>query len=180
MILQRLFKGFSRSNVDAFFGNKRSRILRLKMIVISLIISVLYVFLESRIGFVKTLTPSLPYRYFIIVKRSAECKTVPKKNRYVYFCKKDAPLTVVKQVKGLPGSTLRYDHQGNLWVDDFCVGKPRYHSSHGVILKPIPAGIVPSGFVFGYAPHEKSFDSRYENFGLIPISSIKGVGVAIL
>lgn len=89
-------------------------------------------------------------------------------------------IPVIKQVKGIPGSKMRFDAQGQLWVDDFCVGTIHTTSITGKPVTSIKAGVIPKGYVFGYATHERSFDSRYQEFGLIPIDSIQGSGIAVL
>ncbi|MFM7857631.1 MAG: S26 family signal peptidase [Flammeovirgaceae bacterium] len=33
---------------------------------------------------------------------------------------------------------------------------------------------MPKGFVFLYAPHAKSFDSRYAQVGLVPVNQLQG------
>lgn len=42
------------------------------------------------------------------------------------------------------------------------------------LLTPIPEGKIPEGCVFVAGTHEDSFDSRYKEFGLIPVSEIRG------
>ena len=125
-------------------------------------------------------TESLPYRFFVLNKHAIPRTTVPQKDRYVLFTHEKTNISMIKHVKGVPGSTIRLDAHRNLWVDDFCVGVVRDTTSTGKPLSPIHARIVPEGFVFVYATHERSFDSRYQEMGLVPISAINGVGIALL
>jgi conjugal transfer pilin signal peptidase TrbI len=167
-------------NGRSFLNSKKGRTLIKQMILTAVVIGVLYGSAATQVRFVLTATPSLPNRFFVLLKQNEAARTQPSLNRYALFYNPLVQTNVLKQIKGISGSTMRYDDKGHLWVDDFCVGIPRSHSSSGEPLESIAAGIIPEGFVFGYAPHPKSFDSRYANFGLVPITSITGVGVAIL
>ncbi len=125
-------------------------------------------------------TASLPHTLFVFSKRSEPYLKIPSKDRFILFYKPEVGMNVVKQVKGLPGSTLHYDEQGQLWVDDFCVGKPHEMSGVGRSVSALKSGVIPPNHVFAYGSHAQSFDSRYAEFGLIPVGIIKGVGVAVL
>ncbi|HEV2523950.1 MAG TPA: S26 family signal peptidase, partial [Gammaproteobacteria bacterium] len=46
------------------------------------------------------------------------------------------------------------------------------YSEAGLPLNPIPPGIIPQGYLFVQGTHPDSFDSRYEAFGLIPVSRV--------
>lgn len=43
----------------------------------------------------------------------------------------------------------------------------------GKPLTPIQPCIIPEGYVYVWAPHSESFDSRYQDMGLIHISRVK-------
>ena len=151
-----------------------------KLLFIGVVCACVYDLAATHIRFGITATPSLPYRFFIFHKKQEPSLNVPGLNRYVLFYHAAVNTHVIKHVKGLPGAQLRYDKEGQLWVDDFCVGKPHTTSRTGKKVNRIRPGIIPDGYIFGHAPHDRSFDSRYEDFGLIPIQSIQGVGVAIV
>ena len=89
--------------------------------------------------------------------------------------------TVVKKIVGVAGDTLSYDIEGNLWVGcNLKVGKPKKKSKDGKILTPIEAGVIPKGMVFVAGNHERSFDSRYQELGLIPERDLQGKVIALL
>jgi type IV secretory pathway protease TraF len=140
----------------------------------------IYGIASHTLTFVLSATESLPYRFFVLQKRSGPSSHCPKKEAYVLFRHLGMDIPVIKQVKGIPGSIVRFDDQGQLWIDDFCVGKVHTTSITGKPVTPIKEGLIPPGYVFGYATHERSFDSRYQEFGLIPIESIQGSGIAVL
>lgn len=151
-----------------------------KLLLISVVCCCVYDLAATHIRFGLTASPSLPYRLFIFHKKQEPSLNVPGLNRYVLFYHEAVNTHVIKQVKGLPGAQLRYDEEGQLWVDEFCVGKPHPTSRTGKKVKHIQPGIIPDGYIFAFAPHNRSFDSRYEDFGLIPVQSLQGVGVAII
>ena len=151
-----------------------------KLILVTTGMVIFYNIAATHIRFVLSVTPSLPYRFFVIHKRIEPTLRVPSMNSYVLFYHPIVQTQVIKHVKGIPGSKLWYDDAGKLWVDEFCVGKPHTHSRTGKHVNRIQSGIIPEGYVFVYAPHDRSFDSRYEEFGLIPIQAIQGAGIAVI
>ncbi len=52
-------------------------------------------------------------------------------------------------------------------------------TKHGVPLHPIAPQVIPTGYVYVYAPHVDALDSRYSVMGLVPTGSIVGRGVAL-
>ena len=151
-----------------------------KRIIICVIIASLYGLAMTHVRFVLNATPSIPYKFFVLLKRTEFSIILPAKERYISFYHPVVQTRVIKQVKGVSGSRLHYDEKGYLWVDDFCVGKPHTTTRDGKELHATKPSIIPEGYVFTYAPHDQSFDSRYEEFGLIPVHLIQGVGVAVL
>ncbi len=143
-------------------------------------VMLIYGIASHTLTFVLSATESLPYRFFVLQKRSMPSLQCPKKGAYVLFRHLEMNIPVIKQVKGIPGSIVRFDEHNHLWVDDFCVGTVHATSITGKPVTPIKEGAIPQGYVFGYATHERSFDSRYQEFGLIPIESVQGSGIAVL
>lgn len=127
---------------------------------------------------------SLPYRTFLELKRIK-----PQLGQYAYFeCSSQTRLSqtslsqtslwyggrVIKQIVGKAGDRITYDAQGNLWVGEQKIGKAKTQARDGRRLTPIKAGIIPQGMVFMKGEHERSFDSRYEEMGLIPETALGG------
>lgn len=125
-------------------------------------------------------TESLPFRFFALKKRMPPRIQAPQKGRYVYFIHEKMNIPMIKQVKGIPGSRIHLDTNKRMWVDDFCIGTVRDTTSTGKPLSALKETIVPTGYVFVYATHDRSFDSRYVEMGLVPVSIIKGSGIALL
>lgn len=78
------------------------------------------------------------------------------------------------------GETISYDKEGTLYVGTQAVGKPKHLSKTGKILTPIKEQVIPEGHVFLYAPHQDSFDSRYEELGLIHKKALQGRAVPVI
>lgn len=91
---------------------------------------------------------------------------------YVSFEHPDSKIPLAKQVKGLPGDHIVIVGD-QLFLNDEHLGKILEKSRSGHAMTPIEEGRIPEGFLFLQASHKESFDSRYAEFGLIPVSSIK-------
>lgn len=52
-------------------------------------------------------------------------------------------------------------------------------TKEGHILTPITQTIVPDGYLFVAGDHPRSIDSRYEEFGLVPMEKVWGKAVII-
>lgn len=133
-------------------------------------------FLKDQVCLLYSTTSSLPYRTFLLLKQIS-----PQKGMYTCI---DSPWyggTVIKKIVGIAGDTLSYDQEGNLWVgNQLKIGKPKKKSQDGRILTPLQPGIIPKGKVFVAGSHERSFDSRYEELGLIPEHVLRGRVIALL
>ena len=130
---------------------------------------------SSYVGLVYSRTNSLPYRLFLNLKH-----VTPKRGDYTCL---DSPWyggRVIKQVVGMGGDTLSYDDEGNLWVKTLWIGrqlkigKQKKHTRNGRLLVPIKPGVIPHGKVFVLGNHERSFDSRYEELGLVSEKNLHG------
>jgi type IV secretory pathway protease TraF len=54
---------------------------------------------------------------------------------------------------------------------------PKLNSGNGIT--PTQDQVIPEGQVFLYSPHPKSFDSRYQEVGLVQVSDLEGTAIAI-
>jgi conjugal transfer pilin signal peptidase TrbI len=112
---------------------------------------------------------SLPYRTFLELKHIK-----PQLGQYAYFESPWYGGRVIKKIVGREGDKLSYDVQGNLWVGTQKIGKAKTQARDGRKLTPIKSGVIPQGMVFVEGEHERSFDSRYEELGLIPEAALGG------
>lgn len=79
----------------------------------------------------------------------------------------------IKQVIGMPGDALVW--QGDTaYVAGQRVGVARSHTSTGEVLARIPAGVIPPEHYFVATSHPDSYDSRYQDVGLVSAAQIAG------
>lgn len=114
-------------------------------------------------------TNSLPYHYFLEFKQ-----VTPKKGQYTVFESPWYGGKVIKEIAGIAGDKMTYDEDGKLWVGDQLIGCPKDKSFDGRTLTPLEPGVIPKDFVFLKGDHERSFDSRYAELGLIHVKNLQG------
>jgi len=119
-------------------------------------------------------TDSLPHHYFVHLPHAT-----PKKGDLSVISSTWVQQNIIKIIIGTEGDRLTYDDDGCLWVNDHKVGKPYGVSVTGRPLHPISSGIIPKGYVFVYAPHVRSFDSRYEELGLVHKAFLQGKAIGL-
>ncbi len=150
------------------------------------IVFALMTFLKDHVCLLYSTTASLPHRTFLKLKRMS-----PQKDGYTCF---DSPWyggNVVKKIVGVAGDRIVYDLEGNLWIKPprtarrqarpgLKVGTQKKQAKDGRPLTPIKPGIIPRGMVFVMGSHERSFDSRYEEMGLIPLHALQGRVIGLL
>ena len=59
-------------------------------------------------------------------------------------------------------------------------GEVKHRTLHGAPLEPANSGVIPDEHVFMWTPHERSYDSRYKDIGLIHEDAIFGRLVRLL
>lgn len=114
-------------------------------------------------------TNSLPYHYFLELKQ-----LTPNKGQYTVFESPWYGGKVIKEIAGTAGDLIKYDDEGKLWIDDQLIGLPKDKSIGGRSLTPLTSGVIPKGFVFLKGDHERSFDSRYAELGLVHVKNLQG------
>jgi conjugal transfer pilin signal peptidase TrbI len=77
-----------------------------------------------------------------------------------------------KEIAGIPGDYIKVENW-HVYINGVKKGKILEETSFGDKLTPIKDGIIEEGFYFVQGTHERSFDSRYEDFGLINVSAIR-------
>ncbi len=83
-----------------------------------------------------------------------------------------SPIPLAKRVIGLEGDQIAISEM-ELYINGESFGKILPKCSLGKELNPLSEGYIPQGYFFAYADHPQSFDSRYAEFGLIPIDQIQ-------
>jgi len=125
-------------------------------------------------------TESLPNKFFLIKKgslpknRGDYIAFKPKNNRY-YKGK-----TFVKIVGGMPKDNLEKYSNRNLSINKGPLLKAKEKSLRGDVLEVIEfEGVIPAKNYFVYTSHKDSYDSRYEEIGLINENEIIGTATPI-
>lgn len=81
-----------------------------------------------------------------------------------------------KRVVGLPGDRIEIEGD-QLHVAGHANLKVHVKSLSGKDLHPTKAHEIPEGYIFVAGDHDRSFDSRYQEFGLVPLAEVWGKAV---
>ncbi|MCR5224749.1 MAG: S26 family signal peptidase [Alphaproteobacteria bacterium] len=122
----------------------------------------LLLLLATQINIVFVTSPSIPYRLCLQVYNMK-----PRVGDICVFNYKGRKF--LKYLVGTAGDSIK-NINNNIYVGNSKVG---YAETNNVIT-PINNGIISEGYVFVAGTHEKSFDSRYKEFGLIKVNDIRG------
>lgn len=117
-------------------------------------------------------TDSAPYRAFIcadFLRVSYGDYASVDGHKAEYF----PGLHYTKKIAGLPGEVIEIK-DGNLYVEKRLIGPLLHETKQGLKLTPIAIKDIPAGYVFVIGDHPRSFDSRYQEFGLVKATHIKG------
>ncbi len=115
------------------------------------------------------LSHSLPGRMFI----GTTWTFTPKRGDIVSFYHPLFAAPIAKCVVGIAGDRVEIVN-GHVFVNRIDRGRVLDKSpSSGKPLTHIESCIIPEGYVYVWAPHPESFDSRYQDIGLIHISRVK-------
>ena len=115
------------------------------------------------------LSNSLPGRMFI----GTTWKFTPKRGDMVSFAHPVFPAPIAKIVVGVAGDRVEILRQ-HVIVNGIDRGKVLNKSPNsGKPLMPIEPCIIAEGYVYVWASHPHSFDSRYTDIGLVHVSQIK-------
>lgn len=115
------------------------------------------------------LSNSLPGRMFI----GTTWGFTPQRGDVLSFDHPLFPAPIAKCVVGGAGDRVEI-YNGHVYVngtDRGCVLDKSPRS--GKPLTPIQSCTIPDGYVYVWAPHPESFDSRYQDIGLIHVSRMK-------
>jgi conjugal transfer pilin signal peptidase TrbI len=131
--------------------------------------SICLVFIASQnLRFLISETDSVSQHYFIQVFR------LPAKlNNYTVVWSDWYHGLIIKKIIGVAGSKVWFK-DGKLFVNNVQVGSYKNIATDGRILHPIAAQLIPHGYVFLAANHPQSFDSRYQELGLVAIDKLQG------
>jgi conjugal transfer pilin signal peptidase TrbI len=132
-------------------------------------------FFSEHIHFIKSTTHSMPEHYFVHFPHLK-----PKRGDITLVYNSFYQGNLIKRIIGEEGDKIAYDQKGELWVGNKHVGHVYPDTRDGRPLRPIPTLIIPKGYVFLYAPHPRSFDSRYMEVGLVHRHQLQGRLIAVV
>jgi Signal peptidase, peptidase S26 len=116
--------------------------------------------LSLKFSILKSTTDSLPYHYFLEIKN-----VKPVLNDLTVVYSKHLKTRIIKKVLGIEGDKLFYDDKNNLWLNQQLIGNFAHFLQKK--LTPIKAQVIARRYVFLHCNHEFSFDSRYQELGLV-------------
>ncbi|MBP9776443.1 MAG: signal peptidase I [Alphaproteobacteria bacterium] len=131
-------------------------------------------FFSEQVHFIKSTTHSMPEHYFIHFPH-----VKPKRGDITLVYNSFYQGNLIKRIIGVEGDKISYDEHGEVWVGNKRVGTVYPTTRDGRSLKSIQPMIIPKGYVFLYAPHPRSFDSRYVEVGLVHRHQLQGRLLAV-
>ena len=151
---------------------------RLSLVLIGASLGLTLAIILSQTSLTINQSPSLGYKAFLCFKG-----LTPKRGDFVsieghptsYFDE----LHYTKRLVSLPGDQIRISDK-QVSIDGSFIGVLRSTTRDGKPLHPLQTTTIPEGYVFVSADNPHSFDSRYEEFGLVKESCIKGTCVGLL
>jgi conjugal transfer pilin signal peptidase TrbI len=138
------------------------------------------VLLKNNFLIIHNKSESLPSHWFVISKGQ-----IPQKDQIFAFKAKDNPAyetgeIFIKIVGGIAGDAVitkeRNFYITNQFGDKF-IGTAKTVSLKGQPLTMSDSGIIPPQYYFAYTTHKDSYDSRYQQIGLINETQIIGTAV---
>jgi len=173
--------------------NKKIRIASAKAIIITMIIMVIAWILQSNFCLVINRSESLPL-HAVLVKKGK----IPTKIDQIFVFKvrnnphyKMQEMKFIKLVGGLAGDKIELRKaleseaesdenatKAEIYVAEKLIGAVKTQSLKGKTLTAIKPGIISANQFFAYSPNKDSFDSRYQDLGLIDASDIIGTAIA--
>ena len=145
-------------------------------VIVSCFLSIgLVAILSSQVQILISNSDSLPEHYFLCCRH-----LTPKLNNYSVVWSDWYKNRVIKKIVGVSGDRIWYDQYGQLLVNKEVIGVPQTRTTDGRRLHPITAQVILDGLVFLAGSHPRSFDSRYQEFGLVPINKLGGLVIPLL
>ena len=120
---------------------------------------------------------SIPGTVFLIVKGSKL-----KRNDMAAFYPPENPYYktwFVKYVAGVPGDSVS-SLGSSFYINGRFIGNAKDHAKDGSVLHPSAPGIITKDHYFVWTPHKDSYDSRYQDIGLVPVDRVIGRAIRIL
>lgn len=129
------------------------------------------------VHFIKSPTDSLPQHYFVQLP-----KITPQKGDLTVVYNGVYQGKIIKRIIGIAGDQISTDGRGNIFINQQKIGQAKSYTDLkiGLTLTAIKPQIIPKGRVFLHSKHTQSFDSRYQEVGLVPVEDLEGLVLAIV
>lgn len=117
---------------------------------------------------------SLPQKYFVNFKYLMPKKgdmAVIRDHRTKYI----NDVSFIKIIAGIAGDVINIDADNQITINNQLVGRLRIKTLNGDDLTAIEQKIIPKDYVFVVGTHMRSFDSRYQEYGLVHLKNIAGL-----
>jgi len=111
---------------------------------------------------------SLPHTFYLTNPAQKQIN----RGDYIAFTHPISDTVIVKRVLGVSGDVIAQTDSRQLINGRVLNLKSK--RSNGTPLTPVRTQTVTEGTVFVSGSHKDSFDSRYEEFGLVPLVQIRG------
>ena len=127
----------------------------------------------TQVGYAKNITESMPEKHFLIrfsknVKRGDYITFVAPNGSYYQG------LNITKKVVGVSGDVIT-TQSNNVYVNGKFIANTKNKSKNGIPLTIIKSGVIPKEHYFVWVKHKDSYDSRYQDIGLVNKKQIIGV-----
>ncbi len=86
----------------------------------------------------------------------------------------------LKYVVGVDRDVVTVNKNNDFFINGEPLGRAKTTSKDGRTLLASTGGTIPKGFIFTWTPHPDSFDSRYQEIGLIHENDIIGRATRLL
>jgi conjugal transfer pilin signal peptidase TrbI len=126
-------------------------------------------YLNTQVYFCVSETTSLAQHYFLHLPH-----VKPKLNDYTMVYSPWLNQKIIKKIIGVGGDFIWFNQNGDCYIDTQWVGPLHPIAFDQRTLNPIESQTIPKDYVFLHGSHPYSFDSRYEELGLVPTSSLQG------
>lgn len=132
---------------------------------------------SENVHFIKSPTDSLPEHYFVQLS-----KVTPKKGDLTIVYNGFYKGKIIKRIIGIQGDQITRDANSNIFINQQKVGRAKSYTDlkTGLTLTAINPQTIPEGRVFLFSSHPKSFDSRYQEVGLVRVEDLEGKVLAIV
>lgn len=149
-----------------------------RAVLVAAILTTLVWLLQANYELVVNRSESLPINFVLVEKGK-----FPKKPEQIFVFKvrnnphyKMKEMNFIKLAVGFEGDQIEIRGR-EIYVAGKLIGIAKTNSLKGLPLKMISAGTIPPHKFFAYTPHTDSFDSRYQDLGLVDEKDIIGTAL---